>query len=72
VDVSEHNSVAARQLALKVLAHHAGANAGAAAVAAGGLPEFSFNLIAGASRLSPVNKRDAPAARPDRPDGEHD
>ena len=38
--MSKPNSVAARQLALKVLAHHAGANAGAEAVAAAALRAY--------------------------------
>ncbi|MCA1563473.1 MAG: hypothetical protein LC804_25550 [Acidobacteria bacterium] len=40
MDASAHNNVAARQLALKVLAHHAGANAGAEAVAAAALRAY--------------------------------
>jgi hypothetical protein len=37
VDASARNSVAARQLALNVIAHHTGANAGAEAIAAAAL-----------------------------------
>ena len=41
MEASAHNSVAARRLALKVLAHHAGANAGAEAVADAALRAYN-------------------------------
>lgn len=51
MNVSEHNSVAARELALKVLAHHAGANAGAAAVATAALRTYDHLARASAQLI---------------------